>query len=42
VHEVYLTHQTVGAAIEAFDEFADVMRVHFHVAIDSLLAQYWQ
>ena len=37
MHEVYLTRQTVDAAIEAFDEFADVMRVRFHVTIDSLL-----
>jgi hypothetical protein len=29
VHEVYLTRQTVDAAIEAFDEFADIMRVRF-------------
>jgi hypothetical protein len=33
VHEVYLTRQAVGASIEAFDEFADIMRVRFHVKL---------
>jgi hypothetical protein len=37
VHEECLTRQAVDAAIEVFDEFPDVLRVRFHVTIDSLL-----
>jgi hypothetical protein len=37
VHEVYLQRQTVLAAVDAFDEFRDLVRVRFGIVVDTLL-----